>query len=114
MTDAIKPPNAVSIWASSTMLYVECPSPDGECVHQIKLPLVVHSFTVILDMLKARHAESKIGEAGDLTKHQVRRLLNEQTRLYKGPIKRPRGAPVEAPSELRSSIQDLLRKNGHI
>lgn len=111
MTDKICPPNALRVWASSSILYAECPSPDGREAHLLEFPLTPEGHSAFLSMLQARHEGSKIGTRGDLTKHQLRRELGEAVKTYRKPIQK---STPEAPSEVRNFIRGLLIKRGFI
>lgn len=112
MTDTIRPPNAIAIWASSDYLYAECPGPDGKKSHLLKLDLKPESFTVLINMLKARTPKSTIGSKGDLTKFQIKKELQALAKGFpKEKVKREYVPIVGA--EIRASLRDLLRKAGY-
>lgn len=76
----------------------------------LKLALEPSSFTVLLSMLASRTSGSKIGEKGDLTKHQIRKQIRE---LTKGKPRTIAKAPPQADPEIRMSVRDILRKAGY-
>lgn len=113
MTDLIKPPHAISIWASKEILYVELPQADtgsGQS-HTIKLPLNVYGLTQVVNLLHARSSASRIGTKGDPTQHQAEADTVRMQRLaagYKGPIKKEVKIPIS--QELKNNLRDVIRR----
>ena len=111
MTDTpIRPPFAPYIWSADNILYLESPGPNGK-THLLRFPLNVFGMTQIVNMLKARSHESRIGEPGDLTQHQTD---DEIRRLLKGfpdsKVKRPNKLPMNP--ERQGIVKDVLRRLG--
>lgn len=113
MTDLIKPPHAISIWASKEILYVELPPAHtgvGQS-HILKLPLNIYGLTQIVNILRSRTPQSKLGQLGDPTQFQSDRAVNEMQRLatgYKGPIEKE--AKVTLTQELSLKVKDAIRR----
>ena len=112
--DNIKPPHAISIWASKEILYVELPQANGSSgqSHILKLPLNVYGLTQCINVLKARSQTSRIGEKGDQTQFQAEEEIKEMQRKaagYTGKIKKPL-AKAKATPELKLSIKDAIRR----
>ena len=114
MSEFLKPPHAISIWASKEILYVELPqahSGSGQS-HQLRLPLNVYGLTQVVNILKARNDLSRLGEKGDQTQFQAEEEIKEMSRKaagYKGKIKKPL-AKAKATPELKLSIKDAIRR----
>lgn len=116
MTDTLRPPHAISLWANNEVLYVELPNTHisfGQS-HQLKLPLNVYGLTQVVNILRSRSSQSRVGELGDPTQHQADAAIKQMQRAaagYKGPITKPK-AKISATPEQRSTIRDILRKVG--
>jgi hypothetical protein len=113
MTDIIKPPHAVSIWATKEILYVELPSADNGLTpsHTIKLPLNVFGLTQVVNILHSRSSTSRLGEKGDPTQFQAEKEIKEMQRAaagYKGPVKKDVTVPLT--ETLRTSVKDVIRR----
>lgn len=113
MTDLIKPPHTISIWATKEILYVELPHADGAVgTHTtIQLPLNVYGLTKCVDILKARQANSRISTKGDPTQAQTDKAIAEMQRKaagYKGPITKEAKVPLS--QELKSKVSDVIRR----
>lgn len=114
MSEALKPPHAVSIWASKEILYVELPKADGTpgTSHTLRLPLNVFGLTKCLDIIKARQENSKIGEKGDRTQFQADEEIKQMQRKaagYTGKITRP-PAKIKASPEMKTSVIEQIRR----
>lgn len=113
MTDLIKPPHAISIWASKEILYVELPQADsgGGQSHFLKLPLNTYGLNKCLSILKARSEASKIATKGDPTQGQADEAIKQMQRAaagYKGPIKKEVKVPIS--QELKNNVKDVIRR----
>lgn len=113
MSENLKPPHAVSIWATKELLYVELPQASGTpgTPHYLKLPLNVWGLTKCLDIIKARQENSKIGEKGDPTQYQADEEIKRMAKAaagYKGPIKKEVKVPLT--KELKDNVKNAIRR----
>lgn len=113
MTDLIKPPHAISIWATNDILYAELPNAstgEGKS-HIIKLPLNSFGITKCIGILKERSDASKFSTKGDPTQAQTEKAIAEMQRKaagYKGPITKEAKVPLS--QELKSKVSDVIRR----
>lgn len=112
MTDFIRPAHSIHMWASDNILHLELPSLHGAKSHFLKLPLNVYGLTQAVEIVKARHSESRIGERGDMTQAQAEKEMADLARKI-DPTKITRPKPTMSP-EKRSIVQDVLRRLGAI
>lgn len=113
MTDIIKPPHAISIWATKEILYVELPKADGSGGqgHTLQLPLNVFGLTQCINLLKARQVSSRLGEKGDPTQFQSEKAIAEMSRKaagYTGPIKKEIKIPLT--EKLKLDVKSVIRR----
>lgn len=113
MTDLIRPPHAITIWASNDILYVELPNAEtGEGKsHLVKLPLNVFGLTKCLGILKERSSTSKLSTKGDPTQAQADKAIRDMQRKaseYKGPITK-HIQPTMSES-LKANVKDVIRR----
>lgn len=113
----IRPANAASIWIADDVLWLELPACLGAKTHTVHLTADLPGMNTVVGLLKARHAESKIGQAGDLTQWQLDRIAKmkpmtaEEIAACKTKIRRPKRTYSE---ELRRSAKEVLQKMGLI
>lgn len=114
MTDAIRPPHAVSIWATKEILYVELPPANtgsGQS-HTLSLPLTVYGLTQVINILHARSTTSRISTKGDPTQSQSEEAIKEMQRKaagYKGKITKPQ-AKIKPTPETKLNVRDVIRR----
>ena len=116
MTDTIRPPHAISLWANKDILYVELPQANGsgEQSHTIRLPLNVYGLTQAVELLRSREVTSRIGTKGDPTQHQAEASIKDMQKKaagYTGPITRPKQKLALTP-ERAMSVRSILRQIG--
>lgn len=113
MTDVIRPPHAITIWASKEILYVELPpadTGDGQS-HILKLPLNVYGLTHVVNLLRARTPKSTVGQLGDPTQFQSDRTILEMQKKaagYKGPITKEAKVPLTP--ERQDTVREIIRR----
>jgi len=107
MTDQIKPSNAASLWWTPEGWRCELPSKVGSHTLLVK----EENIPSLLAMLKVRHEESLIGEAGDRTQYQFDKEQMEAARkAYCGPVKKK--AKPTFSEETRMNVRDVIRRLG--
>lgn len=118
MTDNLRPPHAISIWANNEILFVELPDAEtGEGPsHFLKLPLNVWGLAQILSIAQERSRNSKIGDEGDPTQVQAEKAIKEMQRLaagYNKPITKPK-PKVPLTTQMSEAVREAMRKAGII
>lgn len=106
----IRPANAASIWIADGVLWLELPTSLGAKTHTVHLTADLPGMNTVVGLLKARHAESKIGQAGDLTQWQLDRNL----KVPEYDIRKVRKPKPTFSAELRQSAKEVLQKMGLI
>lgn len=117
MTDLIKPPHAISIWATNDILYAELPNAqtgEGQS-HILQLPLNSFGITKCIGILKERSNASKFSTKGDPTQAQTEKAIAEMQRKaagYTGPIKKETKVPLT--EDRQNKIRDIIRRIIHV
>lgn len=75
MTSPTIPPHAVSIWLEDGSIHMDLPAIGSHLNHRLTFPNNAHGQARMMHLLSQRTHESRIGEAGDLTQHQVNKAL---------------------------------------
>lgn len=112
MTSSTIPPHAVSLWLEDGSIHMDLPAIGSHLSHRLTFPNNVQGLNRMMHLLASRSHLSKIGEAGDLTQHQVNRKLKE-----KAPWDLPKGKYVKPKKDtfspaLRQGARDVLRRLG--
>jgi len=108
MTDAIKPPWAISLWSNADHIYAELPNPGGKTSHVIKVSNDPAGISKLLVLAKYRDASSKLGNKGDPTQQQI-----ESPKYDESMVRRTRERLKFTP-EQRMGARVILRKMGLI
>jgi hypothetical protein len=108
MTDAIKPPWAISIWANSDHIFAELPAIGGQTQHLVKFPNDVTGFRKLLVLAKSRDIKSQLGTKGDPTQYQLDKVTYDPSM-----VRRPK-EKVKFSAAQRIGARDILRKMGLI
>lgn len=109
----IRPPHAISLWIQDNVLIAELPNTQDQTAqaHYLRFPHNVYGLTQLVEVLRARDENSRIGSKGDPTQAQTDKEL---ALLAKGfdPSKIKRKEVVKMDEGIRGTIRDILRKAG--
>lgn len=106
------PSYAARVWLEGDRLYCDLPVPDGEGRHTLCFPNDPAGLSRLLFLIRHRTAQSRIGEPGDITQHQLNKELAAKANAFiKANPKRDKPAFTAA---ARSTARDVLRKMGMI
>lgn len=108
MTDAIKPPWAISVWCNADHIYAELPAIGGQTAHVVRVKNDGMGLGKILTLAKSRDISSRIGSRGDPTQHQINKIDYDPAM-----IKRARPKLVFSSAQ-RIEARSVLRKMGLI
>ena len=108
MTDAIKPPWAISLWCNADNIYAELPNPGGKTSHVVKVPNDPAGLSKLLTLAKLRNANSVLGDKGDPTQRQI-----ESPKYDESMVRKTRERLKFTP-EQRMGARAILRKMGMI
>ena len=100
------PDNAARIWYASGKFYLELPTAKGTS-HTLTL-----NEAEVLSIVKARTAESRLGEAGDPTFYQLEKSRKAVPQYEPAKVRRVGKNKVSYTEEVAASIRDTIRKLG--
>ena len=110
----IRPPHAAAIWADANSIFLELPDATGQTsrTHTLTFPKDAYGIQRILQLLKVRNSQSRLGTAGEPFQSKVDDDIRKM-KLKIDPEKIRRPAPKLALTpELSASLRGILRRMG--
>lgn len=105
MTDQIRPANAAYLWYTPDGWRCELPSKGGSHTILVK----DENVGSLLAMLKVRHEESLLGEAGDRTQYQIDKASMDKAVKALEAKRKPKHSWTEA---TQANVRDVIRRLG--